>query len=91
MRDQIIRYRCPATWEPPQTGLIMMGDGPRVRRAYRVLSTRRAKNCMPMMGFVTWRIAVEPMSAVRGREEIAAGTPHWPIRWDSRTRRRPDA
>jgi hypothetical protein len=79
-----IRYRCPHAWDAPPPGLILMGDGPRVRRAYRVLSARRVRNALPMMGFVTWRIAVEPMSAARGREEVEAGCPRWGLQWDRR-------
>lgn len=87
-RQPTIRYRCPTTEDAPTIGIILMGDGPRVRRAYRVLSVRRARSGALALGFVTWRLAVEPMSAERGREEIAAGVPGWNIVWDHRNRRR---
>jgi hypothetical protein len=63
-----------------------MGVGPRTRRAYRVLAATRCKG-MPAVGVATWRIQVEPMSAERGREEIAAGAQHWDIVWGRRERR----
>ena len=81
-----IRYRCPATWEAPTPGLILMGIGPRVRRAYRVLSATRCRG-QAALGIATWRIHVEPMGAGRGREEIAAGSPTWELCWDRRQRR----
>jgi len=85
-RAPTIRYRCPPARGAPSPGHIIMGNGPRTRRAYRVLSVRRAKG-LAALGVATWRIAVEPMSAAAGREEIAAGVPHWLIKWDSRARR----
>jgi hypothetical protein len=85
-RAPTIRYRCPATDGEPFPGLILMGDGPRVRRAYRVLSTRRSKSGLAALGIVTWKLTVEPMSAAAGREEIATGVPAWSIKWDSRKR-----
>jgi hypothetical protein len=65
-----------------------MGDGPRVRRAYRVLSAARTKSAIVGLGVVTWKLRVEPMSAERGRAEIAAGTPWWCIHWDKRQKKR---
>jgi hypothetical protein len=88
-RRPTIRYRCPATDDGPQPGIILMGDGPRVRRAYRVLSASRAKSAIVGLDFITWKLQVEPMSAERGREEIAAGIPWWCIHWDKRERKRP--
>lgn len=82
-RTPTIRYRCPVNRGAPSPGHIIMGNGPRTRRAYRVLSVRRAKG-QAALGVATWRIAVEPMSAAAGRAEIEAGTPHWSIKWDSR-------
>lgn len=86
MKPPAIRYRCPAAHGAPAPGHIIMGDGPRTRRAYRVLSLRRAKG-QAALGVATWRVAVEPMSAAAGRSEIEAGTPHWSIKWDNRSRR----
>ncbi|MDE2107026.1 MAG: hypothetical protein KGL39_58000 [Patescibacteria group bacterium] len=77
MTRPTIRYRCPARDGAPPTGAIVMGAGKRVRRAYRVLSATKTRNCMPMLGFSTYRLAVEPMAAERGRAEIEAGAPWW--------------
>jgi hypothetical protein len=66
-----------------------MGEGARVRRAYRVLGAGQTRNGLIALDFVTWNIIVEPMSAASGREQIAAGIPHWDIVWDSRKPRRP--
>jgi hypothetical protein len=63
-----------------------MGTGPRVRRAYRVLSVAQGKGSLEHRTAV-YRIAVEPMSAERGREAIAEGTPTWELCWDRRQRR----
>jgi hypothetical protein len=82
-----IRYRCPDAWGGPPIGLILMGDGKRVRRAYLVLGAKKAKSSSAGLGVTTWRLTVESMSAERGREEIAAGCPHWSIVWDSRSKR----
>lgn len=78
-----IRYRCATHEGSPLPGHIIMGDGPRVRRAYRVLSIRKTK-ALPGLGTTTWCISVEPMSAAAGRTEIDEGTPSWGIQWDSR-------
>jgi hypothetical protein len=67
-----------------------MGDGPRVRRGYRILSAVKGKTTLPGLGVTTWRLHVEPMAAARARDEIDAGVPHWSIRWDARKRRRPN-
>jgi hypothetical protein len=83
-RQPALRYRCPVTEGEPTPGTILMRDGPRARRAYRVLSSKRVRHSMPMMGYATWRIFVEPMSAAAGREEIDAGHPWWTIAWDRR-------
>jgi hypothetical protein len=85
-----IRYRTPAADGPPLPGTILMGDGPRVRRAYRVLGAVRCRGC-PALGIATYRLQVERMSAARGLEEVAAGAERWLIRWDSRERRREPA
>lgn len=82
-----IRYRCPAVDGAPLPGTIIMGDGPCVRRAYRVLSADRTQSGIAGLGVVTWRLRVEPMSAAAGREEIAAGALWWTIAWDRRDRR----
>ena len=79
-----IRYRCPTAWDAPPPGLILMGEGPRVRRAYRVLSVTKVRSGYPALGFCTWRLSVESMAAARGRTEIDGGSPHWPLRWDRR-------
>lgn len=68
-------------------GIILMGTGPRVRRAYLILRADRCKGT-PEPGYIGWRLRVEPMSAERGRAEIAAGMETWPIFWDRRERRR---
>ncbi len=86
-RAPTIRYRCPAAHGNPSPGHILMGEGPRVRRAYRVLTIRRTRGGLIGLGCVTWKLTVEPISAAAGREEIAAGVPLWSIRWDSRKRR----
>ena len=86
MKQPSIRYRCPATWHAPSPGLILIGSGSRVRRAYRVLSAARCKG-QPALGFVTYRLAVESMSAERGRQEIAEGALAWELCWDRRERR----
>jgi hypothetical protein len=83
-RAPIIRYRCHSTEDAPSPGTILMGEGKRVRRAYRILSATRTRNSAPMLGAVTWKLSVEPMSAAKGREEIDAGHPWWPIVWDRR-------
>jgi hypothetical protein len=83
---QTIRYRCPAAHGAPMPGHIIMGTGPRVRRAYRVLACQKAKST-PALGVSTWRITVESMSAAAGRAEIEAGCPAWHIQWDRRRRR----
>jgi hypothetical protein len=82
-----IRYRCPAAEGGPSPGVILMGDGPRVRRAYRVLSAARTKSAIVGFGVVTWKLRVEAMSVAAGRDEIAAGVPWWCIYWDRRERR----
>lgn len=87
IRIPTLRYRCPLSEGSPAIGTILMGEGPRVRRAYRVLSATRSKSCLVGLGVVTWRIKVEPMSADAGRKEIEDGTPYWSIKWDSRAPR----
>jgi hypothetical protein len=67
-------------------GHILMGVGPRVRYAYRVLGARQA-NGVPALGMATWRLQVERMSAAAGREEIGHGVPFWSIKWDARRRK----
>lgn len=84
-----ISYRCPADGEAPVPGYILMGDGPRVRRAYRVLSARAVRPGWlrddGAGGYtITWKLQVEAMSAQAGRDEIALGTPWWIIHWDRR-------
>lgn len=83
MKTPTLRYRCPAVDGAPPIGLILMGTGPRVRRGYRVLATKRSKG-IAGLGVATWRLHVDPMSAARAREEIEAGAPHWDIVWDRR-------
>lgn len=79
-----IRYRCPTTRGQPPTGAIVMADGPRVRRGCRILKAVKVRSSMVMLGMVTWRLSVESMSSAAAREEIAAGAPHWGIKWDRR-------
>lgn len=83
-RRPVIRYRTPTAGGPPPAGAIVMGTGARVRRGYRVIRAAASKNGIAMLGFQTWRLAVEPMSAEQARAEIAAGAPHWEIVWDRR-------
>ncbi len=82
-RRPFIRYRAPSSQGSPLPGHIIMGSGPRVRRAYRVLSVKRGKG-MSALGSVVWHVAVEPISAAAGRSEIEGGCCHWGITWDSR-------
>lgn len=84
-----IRYRCPVEDGSPAMGHILMGEGPRVRRAYRVLLVKQVRAGWLLDNgdgtfSATWKLTVEPMSAAAGREEIEAGTPCWGIKWDSR-------
>lgn len=65
-------------------GHILMGEGPRIRRAYRVLGAKKATGGLIALGCATWRLTVEPMSAAAGREEVEAGAPLWGMRWDVR-------
>lgn len=83
-RMPTIRYRCPTIEGGPMAGHIVMGDGPRVRRAYRVLAAVKTRAGLPALGCCTWRLSVEPMSATAGRAEIEAGVPRWGIVWDVR-------
>jgi hypothetical protein len=82
-----IRYRCPTIEGGPLPGHIIMGDGPRVRRAYRVLGAKPSRGGRPALGCITWNISVEPMSAASGRAEIAGGCLRWGIVWDKRGKR----
>lgn len=88
MRSRIptLRYRCPTTEGAPQPGHIVMGQGPRVRRAYRVLSAAASRGGLVALGCTTWRLRVEPMSRAAGEAEIAAGVPWWGMSWDKRRR-----
>lgn len=88
VRKRTLAYRMPALDGPPPPGVILMGEGPRIRRAYRILSATKVQSHLVGLGTVTWKLAVEPMSAAAGREEIDAGTPWWTIRWDKREKRR---
>jgi hypothetical protein len=65
-----------------------MGDGPRVRRGYRILAATRTKGSLPAFGVATWKLHVEPMAKARALAEVEAGAPHWNIVWDRRERRR---
>jgi hypothetical protein len=87
-KQPTIRYRTPAADGPPPLGCILMGDGPRARRAYRVLGSVRCRG-VAAVGIATFRLSVEPMSVTRGREEVAAGAEHWLIFWDRRKRNAP--
>lgn len=84
-----MRYRVPLDLGPPPVGAILMGEGPRVRRAYRILAAVKTKSSTAALGICTWKLMVESMSAATGREEIDAGSPHWSIVWDRRSRRTP--
>lgn len=83
-RHPTLRYRCRLSDGQPYLGDILMGIGPRTRRAYRIITAARIKNTMPMMGFVTWRVRVEPMSKAAGQREIDEGRRHWELNWDKR-------
>lgn len=92
-RPPSISYRMPADDGPPPIGAILMGTGPRVRRAYRILTVRQVRPGWLRHdgrgGYeITWKLAVESMSAERGRQEIAEGTPDGTIVWDRREWRR---
>jgi hypothetical protein len=87
-RAPVISYRMPASDGPPPIGAILMGDGPRVRRSYRILSARRVNSRVNPFSEVTWKLTVERMSLAAGRDEIAAGMPWRTIVWDKRERRR---
>ena len=67
-------------------GHIVIGDGPRVRTAYRVLSVTKARSKMPGLGVSTYRLMVETMSAVAGRQEIELLGCYWSLVWDRRPR-----
>lgn len=83
-----IRYRSPTTEGAPPPGCILMGDGPRVRRGYRVLSAKAGKSGIAGLGVTTWKLHVEPMAKARALAEVEAGAPWWNIVWDRRDRRR---
>lgn len=78
-----IRYRCPAIDGMPLPGEIVMGDGPRTRRAYRILGAKKVSG-PPALGVSQWRLTIEAMSAAAGVAEIEAGARHWSIAWDAR-------
>jgi len=82
-----ITYRCPTIDGAPGTGHIIMGAGPRTRRAYRILIARKVRQRLIGLGTQVWKLSVEPMSAERGREEIEASVPHWWIQWDRREKK----
>jgi len=79
-----IRYRVPTIEGAPLPGSIIMGDGPRVRRAYRVLGAKASRGGLVALGCTTWSLTVESLSADAGRAEIANGCQSWGIVWDSR-------
>lgn len=85
-RQPTLRYRCPVEDGQPPVGTILMGNGLRVRRAYRILTATMTRS--PDVNHLRfWKLQVEPMSAQAGREEIAAGVPHWSIYWNKRDRK----
>lgn len=86
-RIPTLRYRAPFIDGAPPVGAIVMGNGPRVRRAYRILLATKTKSSLVGLGVCTWKLLVEPMSAAAGRDEIDAGAPHWEIVWDKREKR----
>lgn len=84
-RIPTLRYRTPAADGPPPVGAILMGDGPKVRRGYRILTATRTKSSSLIgLGVCTWKLLVEPMGAETARREIEAGAPHWSLVWDKR-------
>ncbi len=82
-----IRYRCPTEEGSPLPGAILMGKGPRVRRAYRVLGATCAGTEPAIPGMTRWRLQVEAMSAATARKELETGGHHWSLVWDARKRR----
>lgn len=87
-RAPTISYRTDVAEGRPPLGAILMGDGPRVRRAYRIMAAHRVNARVPAVNTVTWKLTVERMSAAAGRAEIEAGVPWQTIVWDSRSKRR---
>ena len=86
MKPLLLRYRVPHSMGIPPIGGVIMGEGPRVRRAYRILSVAKVQSRTPHLDCVHYRIAAESMSAERGRQEVVAGCPRWTIVWDRRKR-----
>ncbi len=82
----IITYRCPAVHGSPMPGHIILGDGARVRRGYRVLGAAAVRSGISSLGRTTWRLAVEPMNVAAAQVEIAAGVERWTIVWNKRKR-----
>jgi hypothetical protein len=89
LKPKTLRYRAPFTDGPPMVGTILMGEGERVRRGYRILGVKRSKTTKPALGVTTWRLAVESMPKAVAISEIKAGAPYWSIVWDRRERKRP--
>lgn len=87
MKAKTLRYRAPLADGPPPVGAILMGDGPRTRRGYRILGVRKSKSSQPALGVTTWRLTVESMPKERAMEDVDAGVPWWSLVWDSRERR----
>ncbi len=85
-RQRTIRYRCPTAHGGPMPGHIIMGDGSRVRRGYRVLGAVAVRGSEPSLGKTTWRLTVEPMNVAAAVSEIAEGSRRWTIVWDRRRR-----
>ena len=79
-----IRFRVPTEDGALLPGHIVMGDGPRTRRAYRVFSARTSRGGAATLGCVTWILSVEFLSAEAGRSEVKSGCRLWGIEWDSR-------
>lgn len=88
MKTRTIRYRAPVIDGTPMVGTILMGDGARVRRGYRILGARQSASGHPAPGLTTWRLAVEAMPKAAAMAEIEDGAPCWSIVWDRRERKR---
>ena len=89
MKSSTIRYRAPEVDGQPMVGTILMGEGVRVRKGYRILGVRQSKSVLAGEGTVVWKLAVETMPKLAALAEIEAGAPYLTIEWEKRERKRP--